>query len=300
MDRVKFIHPIWDSVTIASIHEPLWDFEYLKLPKLWADFGVEGEGVNVYVIDTGMPEHHAFKHTPHKMYSFINDKNPIDGNGHGSWCCGKISANGVGIAPKCNMTSLKGLDDEGMGYNTWINNALKFVLKEPNPHIVNMSLGGYRRDPYQEKIIDELYKKGVIVVAAAGNEDTDELSYPAAYDSALAVAAMDSRRERANFSNYGKHIVVSAPGVSCYSTYKKDYRKLAGTSMAAPTVAGLLTLGASLLLKKYPGINTVVLRDHLTKAITDTAIDLGDKGKDQYYGFGGINAEEFMKKLTEI
>ncbi len=295
---LQYINPIWDNSVLASIDDALWDFKYLNLPELWAKYDIHGEGINTYVIDTGISNHHAFS-ADCKKYTFVNDNNPLDANGHGSWCCGKIAAKGVGIAPKCHITSLKGLSDGGSGMHDWINNALSFVLNEPNPHIINMSLGGYWRDSKQEKIINALHDRGVIIVAAAGNESTSDLSYPAAFDNVLAIAALDAQNERAYFSNYGDHIVVAAPGVSCYSVYKEQYRRLAGTSMASPIVAGLLTLGASLAIKKCPDMDKKLLKNILISALIETAIDLGTEGKDPFYGFGGLNGDKFMGHILE-
>lgn len=297
------IDPMWDgdAVSSLSVGNTLWDFDQLKIPNLWAKYGVMGENVNTYVIDSGLdPSHHAFAHSQVKSVSFLgDDKDPMDYNGHGTWVCGKIGANGVGIAPKCRMTSVRTLDARGSGYTHYSTAALAWIATQPDPHIVNMSLGSSHWSPFQSKICELLYEKGCIIIAAAGNENTGSKSYPAGYDDVIAVGAIDSTSNRAWFSNYGKHIVVAAPGVACYSTYLNGtFRKLQGTSMASPTVAGLLTLGASYLLKRNPSIGRATMRDILLESLTKTAIDLGEKGHDVYYGFGGIQGDKFMAELS--
>lgn len=295
--------PIWDGepTSALSVGETLWDFDQLKVPSLWAKYGVMGEGVNVYVIDSGLDaSHNLFAHSPTKSVSFLgSDPDPKDYNGHGTWCCGKIGANGVGIAPKCKLTSLRTLDAQGSGYTHWSTSALEWIANQPDPHIVNMSLGSSYNSSAQNAVCQELWDRGCLVIAAAGNENTSDRSYPAAYTSVLAVAAIDSSSNRAWFSNYGQHIVVAAPGVSCYSTYTNGtFRKLQGTSMASPTVAGLLTLGASYLMKLNPSIGRATMRDLLVECLTSTALDLGQAGYDQYYGFGGIQGDKFMAELA--
>lgn len=299
-------HPIWDgapTTNMTSVGNILWDFDRLRVPSLWAKYGCKGESVNVYVIDSGLdPSHHLFAHSKPKTVSFLgDDQDPKDYNGHGTWVCGKIGAQGVGIAPKCRMTSLRTLDAYGSGYTYYTTDALRWIAQQPDPHIINMSLGSSYNSPAQDAICQELYDRGCLIIAAAGNENTEDYSYPAAYDSVMAVAAIDSNLNRAWFSNYGEHIVVSAPGVSCYSTYLNgQFRKLQGTSMASPTVAGLLTLGASYLLKKNPSMGRATMRDMLTKALTDTALDLGTTGQDDYYGYGGIQGDKFMAQLEKL
>ena len=297
--------PIWDgpAMSTLSVGDTLWDFDQLKVPSLWAKYGVRGQNVNVYVIDSGIDtNHHLFAHSPISAHSFMsNNSNPTDKNGHGTWVCGKIGANGVGIAPRCRMTSLRTLDDNGSGYTYWTTNALRWIAAQPDPHVVNLSLGSSHFSREQAEICKDLYSRGVLVVAAAGNEDTQANSYPAAYDGVLAVAAIDRYADRAWFSNYGDHISVAAPGVSCYSTYLSGkFRKLQGTSMASPTVAGLLTLGASYLLTKNPSIGRATMRDILTHALQSTAIDLGTVGKDIYYGVGGIDGSRFMDAVSKV
>jgi len=295
------LSPEWDGPEIETLSEndTLWDFDQLKIPELWAKYGVSGEKVNVYVIDSGCAHHFAFAASPVARHSFLNRNNdPGDGNGHGTWVCGKIGAQGVGLAPKCKMTSLRALDSNGSGYTYYTTNALKWIAQQPDPHIVNMSLGSTHYSKEQAELCRELADRGVLLVAAAGNENTIQDSYPAAYDGVLAVAATDVNDNRAWFSNYGDHIAVAAPGVSCYATYLNEtYRKLQGTSMASPTVAGLLALGASLVLKKNPSIDRKDMQKLLTETLKETAEDLGTTGKDDYYGYGGIQGDKFMEKL---
>lgn len=292
------INPIWGNEAAALSSDPLWDFEQLRVPYLWTKYGVRGERVNAYVIDSGVAPHHSILGV--EGLSFLDDdSSPIDANGHGTWCCGKIGARGVGIAPNCRLVSLRALDSNGSGYTYYTTDALRWISKQNRPHIVNMSLGSSFRSQAQASICKELWDRGCIIVAAAGNENTSDLSYPAAYEGVLAVAAINEANDRAWFSNYGKHITVSAPGVSCYSTYLNgSFRKLQGTSMASPTVAGLLALGYSYLLKQKSWSQLSMVRDILVKALTETATDLGNKGKDDLYGYGGIDGEKFMQRVS--
>jgi thermitase len=126
-----------------------------------------------------------------------------------------------------------------------------------------------------------------VVVAAAGNENTGRPSYPAAYERVISVAATDESDKRARFSNYGTTVDVSAPGVQILSTVPGGgYGMKEGTSMASPHVAALAGLLAAQDL----------LAPEIRRLIQRTATDLGAKGKDQYYGWGLINAKEAVKR----
>ena len=297
--------PAWAGVpeTTQSVRNTLWDFSACGLPYLWSHYGIRGENVNVFVLDTGIDLYHAaFGHCVNRIVakSFVSGiPSPQDGSGHGTWVCGKLVGGGVGLAPACNLYSLRVLDDSGTGKTEFTNKALEWILKQDLfPHVINMSLGGSKKNNKQEKLLWQLYKKGAIIVVASGNDGGDEKFYPAAYSGVMAVGAVDKHKTRAEFSNYGANIDVCAPGVACYSAFPGGgFRLLQGTSMAAPTVAGLLTLGISYAMRKgfTAGID---LRDKITTALENSAQDLGTLGKDPFYGFGCIDGKGFFDKLN--
>jgi len=299
--------PSWAGAPEAAksaVKDTLWDFNACGLPYVWSHYGIRGEGVNVFVLDTGIDNHHpVFKSGESRITakSFVSGvPSPQDGAGHGTWVCGKIAGAGIGLAPHCNLYSLRVLDDSGTGRAEFTNKALEWILKQENlfPHVINMSLGSSKKNVKQEKLLWQLYKKGAAIVVASGNDGDDEKFYPAAYSGVLAVGAVDKNRTKAEFSNYGANLAVCAPGVACYSAYMGGgFRLLQGTSMAAPTVAGLLTLGYSYAFSKneFPGSK---LRDKIIAALEASAQDLGDQGKDPFYGFGCIDGRGFFEKLN--
>ncbi|HVK14678.1 MAG TPA: S8 family serine peptidase, partial [Gemmataceae bacterium] len=188
-------------------------------------------------------------------FDFANrDSNPMDDNGHGTHVAGTIGAvgnNGVGVtgvAWKTRMMALKFLDEDGTGYMSDAVKALNYAVAN-GAKIVNNSWGDNTRDPAMEAAIANARAKGVIFVAAAGNDGTNNDSspaYPANYagNNVVAVAATDRNDRLASFSNYGRTTVdVAAPGQGIYSTLPKNtYGTYSGTSMAAPHVAGALAV----------------------------------------------------------
>ena len=128
----------------------------------------------------------------------------------------------------------------------------------------------------------------VLIVAAAGNGRSNAPFYPAALDDVVGVAATRNDDTRWSLSNYGPFVELSAPGYAIYSTYNdlnntyNGYTYMSGTSMASPHVAGL----AALLLSQNPNLTVVQLRS----LMQTTAADLGDPGRDDYFGYGRIDA----------
>lgn len=296
--------PQWVGAAEAtqSPKDILWDFNACGIPYVWTQYGVRGDDVNVFVLDSGIDFYHPiFRHCEDRLItkSFVPGADAKhDGCGHGTWVAGKIVGSGVGIAPKCNLYSLRVLDDSGTGKTDFTNKALDWILKQNRfPHVINMSLGGPKKNATQEKLLWQLYKRGATIVVAAGNDGDDDRFYPADYSGVLAVAAVDKNRTRAEFSNYGAKIAVCAPGVACYSSCAGGgFRRLQGTSMAAPTVAGLTALGLSYALSKGATAGGI-LRDKIVGALESSAQDLGEVGRDPFYGFGCIDGKGFFANI---
>jgi subtilisin family serine protease len=290
----------WASKAETQYTQTLWDFKACGIPYVWTHYGVRGAGANVHVLDTGIDmRHSAFAHRPVTTKSFVPSyRGDSDGEGHGTWVAGKIGGAGIGLAPDCNLYTHKVLDDSGSGRISFTNDALEWILdQKTTPHVINMSLGGSWPSARMDKALWRLYQRGVLIIVAAGNEGDDNKCYPAHSSGVVAVAAVNRNKVRANFSNYGANIDIAAPGVACYSSFPSEsFRLLQGTSMATPTVAGLITLGVSYALKRGHAEGPA-LRDIIMKSLENSAEDLGPAGKDPYYGFGCIDGKKFMERL---
>lgn len=184
------------------------------------------------------------------------DPDPMDFNGHGTHCSGIASAvtnNGIGVAGlgyRCSIMAVRaGFSSGGNGYlsDADIANGLYYAANN-GADAVSMSFGG-GGSTTMKNAIDYAYSKGCVLVAAAGNSNSSNFSYPAAYEHVISVAATDRYDQKAYFSSYGSWVDVSAPGYQIMSTLfdhtatpEHTYRSWSGTSMATPYVAGLAGL----------------------------------------------------------
>jgi|Deesub1362B_J571_1020462.scaffolds.fasta_scaffold04818_2 subtilisin family serine protease len=202
-------------------------------------------------------------------WDFANgDNDPMDDNGHGTHVAGIVAAsgnNGAGVAGVCwkaGLVPLKFLRADGSGY---VSDAIEAVLyaADMGIRILNNSWGGRQYSRALEDAIRYANDRGVLFVAAAGNDgENNDTSphYPSNYEVAnvISVAASTDRDRRADFSNYGEETVdLAAPGERILSTYPGNrYEWLSGTSMATPFVTGV----AALVAAEFPGIALAPLK----------------------------------------
>lgn len=206
---------------------------------------------------------------------------------HGTIVAGVAAARGnnalgvAGIAWRAQIMSVRVLNGRGVGDTVTVARGIQFAVQN-HADIINLSFVGSVSDPVLEDAIERAYRAGVLVVAAAGNEQqvgvdmNRQPQYPVCDDGfngenrVIGVAALEDNDVRAVFSNYGSRCIdISAPGVKVYGTQlvdasKSDFKNAyggywAGTSVAAPMVSGALAL----LKAAYPRLSPSQIRDVL-------------------------------------
>lgn len=276
-----------------------WNLHKIGIEGAWSQ--TKGSGITVAVIDTGITKVRDLYETKFvKGYDFVNDREEAkDDNGHGTHVAGTIAQAtnnkyGVaGIAYEASLMPLKVLSSYGGGTVADIAEAIKFAA-DKGADVINMSLGGGGESQLMKEAIEYAHRKGVVIIAAAGNENANGASYPARYPYVIGVSAIGPDGERAPYSNFGAGVDISAPGGSEAGKILQEtidekgegvFLGFQGTSMASPHVAGVAAL------IKAAGIKEP---DEVLKVLKQSARVIQDDGLN-YYGAGQLNAEAAVK-----
>jgi len=239
-----------------------------------------GAGITVAVLDTGVQSGHTDLNA--NVLAGLNTTaatattNTADDVGHGTHVAGIIAAaantaGGRGVAPLAKILPVKVLNNYGISTGTGTTDSVTKGIYwvagigdssnptgTPRAQIINMSLGGYGVDTIAQAAVTGAIKKGIVVIAAAGNDGNNNHCTPATYPGVICVASTDMNGLRSNFSNYGSQVTIAAPGTDILSTYPTSgapassigvsgYDVMSGTSMATPMVSGAAALYLSTL-----------------------------------------------------
>ncbi|MEM2191939.1 MAG: S8 family serine peptidase [Archaeoglobaceae archaeon] len=231
------------------IQDEDWNVEAIKADIAHKN-GITGQGAVIAVVDTGV-NHNLSDLSGNYIggYDFVyDDSEPDDVCSHGTKVASVAVAKGerkTGVAPEAKYLAVKVLNDQCWGNWSDVIAGLEWILEKVEQgekiDVVSMSLGASIAPKELEIICNKLRDKGVILVAASGNENSPNSLYPAAYDGVISVGAVDINLNVARFSNGGAD--VAAPGVQVFVLSNDDNLYLAdGTSIATPHVSAVLAL----------------------------------------------------------
>ncbi|MFF4319904.1 S8 family peptidase [Streptomyces sp. NPDC001568] len=237
-------------------------------------YATKAQGVTVYVVDTGInTAHQEFGGRARAGYNAVFLEGAADCNGHGTHVAATVGGATYGVAKGVSLVGVKVADCRGDGKLSAILRGLDWMVKDAarntarGPAVANMSMGGTRSRAMDAAVVRAV-ASGITFAVAAGNDGKDACAgSPAAVPQALTVGATDASDRRPAFSNHGRCVDLSAPGVSVTSAWKGSATALArstGTSMAAPHVAG----AAALLLAG----GTVRTPDQVGRALLSSAV----------------------------
>ncbi|KAK8040117.1 hypothetical protein PG993_008528 [Apiospora rasikravindrae] len=266
-----------------------------------------GEGVTVYIIDSGIyVDHPDFEGRAHHGYNAF-DKNKLtivppsfqsnssDDNGHGTNVAGIVGSATFGVAKKAELVAVKVLDAQSWGTWSgiidgmqWAADDAKLRRRNVGRAIINMSIQSDRVDAMND-MLESIHHDGIPVVVCAGNYNKDASTVsPASAKSAITVGAIDDQDNKADFSDYGEDVDVFAPGVKVVSlSHNGGTSTYSGTSQAAPHVAGIAALLMSGEGLKDP--------DDIASRIRSMAEDTGAEVQENASGTSNLIANNGFK-----
>jgi len=312
-DLVRLIEIDSELGTYDVVHrkESLdWGVDHIDAERVWGgtDGALEvipgnpsGLGVKVCIIDTGIYYTHEDLNDNYKGGKDLidHDNYPLDEseNGHGTMCAGIIGAEDntigyIGVAPDVSLYAVR-IPFPFFWAPKYIAKALIWAIKN-DMDVISMSFGGKDDRGVIGDLCRSAYEQGIVLVAAAGNDNERRILLPAAYDEVIAVGAIDENNirwdEGEDGSNYGPELDFVAPGVDIHSTQNNDFVPYGygkGTSFAVPHIAGV----CALILSEHPEWPRDRTRPDMVKDILiSSCFDLGAPGKDEEYGYGLVNA----------
>jgi subtilisin family serine protease len=252
--------------------------------------GVDGRGVHVYLIDSGLAVDHAeFDGRVGDGADFVGDGNGVrDCDGHGTHVAGTIASSVFGVAPRAIVHPVRIMGCDGGGSMSDFVAALDWVRRNAPRNAVANASGGGSYNPAVNQAVDNFVDSGTPLVVAAGN-DADEISYysPASAQKATTVMAIDRGDVESAYTNYGPEGDIFAPGTNIWSTYYADPSKTmraSGTSMAAPHVTGFMALRLQVRPGESAQATKQAMYSQSTKNVVDTYV--GGYTDDLLYTYG--------------
>jgi len=236
-----------------------------------------GEGVTVYVMDTGvLAEHRDFGGRVVDGWTAIDDgRGTADCNGHGTHVAGTVAGTYAGVAKQATIVPVRVLGCDGSGVGSGLVAGLRWIIEhhqEGTPAVLNMSLGGETTSSTIDSWVNAVVQDGVTAVVAAGNEAKDACTTsPARVAEAVTIAASDRFDQQTSFSNFGSCVDLYAPGaqiVSASYVSTTGFASASGTSMATPHAAG----AAAVLLSQRPGLSPAEVAARLAADATPNVI----------------------------
>ena len=292
MQQVNYIYPIAEVLSTNN-NQDFIHLDHLTEGKFF------GQGQTICFIDTGIHPHFDFVLPKNKIVKFIDlingKESPYDDNGHGTFVSGIACGMGIisnmdsGYAKLANIISIKALSDKGNSNSNKILDAMEWIYqnyKAYNIGIVCMSFGAESEiniDPLS-KGAEALWKKGIIVVAAAGNSgpNNNTIKSPGINPNIITVGGLDiNNLQVAEFSSrgptiYGHKPDLLAPAVDITScnNLSSPYTKMSGTSVAAPIIAGI----CAIIKSKYPNMTNVEVKNFLLSHCTPISHNVDIEG----------------------
>ena len=252
-----------------------------------------GAGVKVAVLDTGIVAHSALPGFSQSIEITPFPQDPSKINGHGTAIASLIASNdpaAPGIAPAVELISIRVGDDSGRA-DSFALAAGILAAVDAGVQIINISMGTTENNPLIEDAVWYAHDQNVLIVAASGNSEQADATYPAAYPSVISVGSVDARGQHLDFSNYGTYLSVTAPGYGIDAAWPGNrYSRVSGTSASAPIVTGAIAATMS------NGRGVTMTASQAAEIVMNYSDDAGIPGPDSEYGVGILNVGRIMNR----
>lgn len=293
--NVEYVHYSGSLELYATPNDSLYKnqsyLQQIHAEEAW-DVSKENTEITIAIVDTGIDLKH-----PDLISNVVSGVNlitpgnsPQDDHGHGTAVAGVVAAIGnntkgvTGLAWKAKLMPIKAIEEDGQGNEDKLGEGILYAV-DHGAKIIVLSVGLHRYSPFLQEVSEYAEKKGVLLIAAVGNEGKD-VKYPAAFPSVVAVGSVGTDNKVKLESNYGSEVDIVAPWKVYTTALGGGYGYQQGTSMGAPQVAG----AAALIWGKNPDYSPTEVRNQLVQ----TAEDIEDKGWDPYTGYGLLRVDRAL------
>jgi hypothetical protein len=244
-----------------------------------------GAGVKVAVIDTGIVDHPTFAAGEGNDRDLVAEEGVVSQvNSHGTAVASVVAGShpaAPGVAPAADLINIRVADANGNSDSFTLAKGLLAAV-DAGADVVNISLGSVGDSSVVEDAVDTAREAGMTVVAAAGNNGTDSLTYPAAYEGVISVGSVDAQGQHLDFSNRSENLDLAAPGYAVHAAWEDNERiEFTGTSASAPFVTGAIAA----VMSWDPSITGAQAYELLVAQ----ANEAGAPGADSNYGAGILN-----------
>ncbi len=239
-----------------------------------------GRGIKVAILDSGVNASGALSGRYIKHIDLIGESSHTAI--HGTSVASIIAGDNSGVAPAVDLMSIKVMSDSGTGDAFTLAKGIIEAV-DNGAQIINMSLGSSSDNFIVREAIAYAVERGVLLIAAAGNDAQSGLLYPARYADVIAVAGVDPQGEHLYFSNSGSEVDIAAPGIGVEIPILGSLALFSGTSAAAPFVAGT----AAEVWARDNNLSP----EEITQILINYSNDAGAPGDDDFYGAGVLDAD---------
>ncbi len=249
------------------------------------NFTSYGKGVTIAVLDSGVTKHSTFTGARLKYIDVGQGlTGTADADGHATAVAALAAGaapGSIGVAPSADILSIRVTGQDGTSDMFTLAKGIQ-AAADAGAKVINISLGAYQSSSVLTRAIDYAYERGAVIVAAAGNDQAGQLTWPAADSRVISVGGVDALGQQLTFSNSGDQLQATAPGLELQTAWPGNQTtSFDGTSGSSPLMAGAIAA----VLSQYPQLSA----QQAAQLLTTYSADAGAPGRDSSFGWGTVD-----------